>query len=658
MLRASSLGPILSLTYRLCLEQCQRPHQAVFTLHRRQNRLSYMSTVSHMSHNSEDGGVLGIPFGVHASSGTVKTDTVSQNTKAHGRDASENKKTKQTATEDSKINLIQVMLERERKIQKTLKNEKDLYVRQALPYTTGKYQSSIQPLYGGKFKRGTSYEKLPSSDTTTKILDYKGGGDQRVLAKDASHQPMSEEDVYYHLCHVIATTTNVEDAWSAYSTLLTMPSPKNQPYGTPPIPFAHLHRLCRLLSQNRPRTRIQFLRLLSILYTIRKHGGMLQTFEWNALISNAGTGWRGSKAKDFHLALHIFDDMVSGEPPGSSFSMSDYPPLDIPPLPLKPDIYTYNILLSIASETLYGRAIGRATAMLRASGLSPDRITHLSLLVYFTYTNQLPGVRSTLVKMRQQGLELGLDGINACIWAYGRNCRLEWAEDIYRVLRHNILPEDEEIIDPIRKNLQDECIDISPTMMPNVITYGTMIQLMAWNGNLTRTYTVLMEMLSSLNMEPGAPLVRDEDGEIQYTTYGALYISFRSLFLGFARHGIHHTRRSRSEHVPPDKKWTISNLQAIFDTYIGLTDPIPPSWNMIYWIMVAFDRTSDHDVALMRTAWTRLEGQFKGPWGGPGHRLRVLREMLFSSDAEAYLRRYGFRTAPRKSRTYLQRQIS
>ncbi|KAJ3802729.1 hypothetical protein GGU11DRAFT_525762 [Lentinula aff. detonsa] len=569
MLRASSLGPIFSSTYRICLEQCQRPHQVALIQYKRQSHTAFMSTPEHGDARES------LP-NVHAPSNTTTEDFQSQNPQVVGKDALEIENTNHTATKDPKVDLIQAMLQREREGWKAEKNQDGLYVRQALPYTTGKYPSPIPPLYGGKFRCG-SYKKSSALrlHADAKSSDPTEDGQQGNHPVDASHDDMSTEDVYYHFCHVIAKSTNVEDAWSAYSTILTIPSPKDRRRGAPPVPFEHLHRLCRLLSRNQPRTRTQFLRLLSILYTLRKYGGMIHKFEWNALIANAGTGWRGSKAKDFKLSLDVFDDMVSGEPPGSSFSVSDYPPLATPPHPIEPDIYTYNTLISIASKTLYGRAIGRATSMLRASGYSPDRITHLSLLVYFTHTNQLAGVRSTLLKMRQQNLELGLDGINACIWAFGRNGKLEWADDIYRVLRHNTHPEPSEIINPIIKALKDEYIEILPIMTPNATTFSTMIQLMAWNGHLTKTYSVLMEMLSSFNMEPGAPLVREDDGEIHYTTYTALYTSFRSLFLGFSRHGVY-LRNDFTSRLQ-DRKWTISNLRAIFDTYISLPDPIQPS---------------------------------------------------------------------------------
>ncbi|KAE9405912.1 hypothetical protein BT96DRAFT_1015180 [Gymnopus androsaceus JB14] len=387
-----------------------------------------------------------------------------------------------------------------------------------------------------------------------------------------------------------------------------------------------------LLSQNRPRTRTQFLRLLSILYTIRKYDGKIQQFEWNSLIANAGTGWRGSKSKDFELALDVFEDMVSGNPPGSSFSPSDYPVADMPPQPVEPDIYTYNTLISIAAKTLHGRTIARATGMLRSSGHSPDRITHLSLCANKTWN--------------LEWMEL-----TACLWAYGRSGKLQWVENVYRVLRHNTYPEPAEVINPIIESLKDDLIDISPLMRPNAITFSTVIQLMAWNGHLAMTYTVLMDMLSSVNMEPGAPLVRHDDDKIYYTNYPAMYTSFRSLFLGFSRHGVY--LRTEDTSSLQERKWTLGNLQVIFDSYIGLSDPVYPSVSMIYWIMVAFDRTSNHDVELMRKVWTRLEERYDGPWGGTEHRLRRLRSMLFSQEAEAHLREHGFRTAKRVSRASL-----
>lgn len=641
MLRASSLGPILNLTYRNLRESCPYKLPAILSTSSRLNRLV------HTRPEYQD--ARAPPPHVFSSAETTDQDLESAELSR--------KDVRGSPTQDA---LVREMLEREREGWKAEKEAKDIYVRQSLPYVTGKshYSPPLPPLYGGKFKRGSSYKNLDTIPESVLFpSDYRleansEGEDTRIFTAIAFPDNISEEDLYYQLCHVLANTLNVENAWSAYSTILSIsPQDRPRPRADPPIPFEHLHRLSRLLSQNLPKTRTQFLRLLSVLYTIRKHGGRIQQFEWNSLIANAGIGWRGSRSKDFELAFDIFEDMVSGNPPGSSFSPSNYPVADMPPQPVQPDIYTYNTLISIASKTLSSRTIARATAMLRSSGHSPDRITHLSLLVFFTHSRQLSGVRSTLSKMRQQNLEIGVDEINACMWAFGRSGKLELVKNIYSALRHNLYPEPEEVIGPILESMKNELIHISPLMRPNAITFSTVIQLMAWNGHLTLTYTVLMDMLSSLNLELGAPLVRDGEGEIHYTAYSAIYASFRSLFLGFSRHGVYLRTEDSSDFY--QRKWTLSNLQVIFDSYIGLPDPIYPSKGMIYWIMVAFDRTSNHNVELMRKIWTQLEERFHGPWGGSHYRFHALRSMLFSEEARAYLRENGFRTGRRVSRSSL-----
>ena len=53
----------------------------------------------------------------------------------------------------------------------------------------------------------------------------------------------------------------------------------------------------RLISRVHPRTRLNFIRLLSILSTIRRIGGQLQLWEWNTLIDFAGKGFRKFRAE-------------------------------------------------------------------------------------------------------------------------------------------------------------------------------------------------------------------------------------------------------------------------------------------------------------------------------------------------------------------------
>ncbi|KAF8897179.1 hypothetical protein BD779DRAFT_1667191 [Infundibulicybe gibba] len=176
--------------------------------------------------------------------------------------------------------------------------------------------------------------------------------------------------------------------------------------------------------------------------------------------------------EDFNLALDIFNDLVTGRAPGTTSSEPNLTQdgISVAQHP-KPDIYTYTSLISIAARTLSGSAVRRATSLLQASGIPPNRITHLALLRYFTLTSQLSGVRSTLSKMRDQNLELGLD---------------------------------EEIKETARRLQEEEHIIISRETKADEITFTTMVQIMAYHGNFSAMLSVLMDMITSPNTEVGS----------------------------------------------------------------------------------------------------------------------------------------------------------
>ncbi|KAK1226044.1 hypothetical protein PQX77_011003 [Marasmius sp. AFHP31] len=539
------------------------------------------------------------------------------------------------------------------------KQERDLYVTEPPPFATGKskYHVPIPPLYGGKFRYGKKF--LPSH------LLHPPAGTSDIYANADSTRidiPSHNPDMhFYRTLHVLASTQSLPEAWEAYSILSKLPPPRDHSQN-PKIPFSHLHRLCRLISQNRLRSPTQFLRLLSVLYTIRKSGGTIHVFEWNSLIANAGSGWRVTRPDEFKLALDVFQEMTSGMPPGSTFSPSDYPPLPTSQ-PVPPDEYSYNVLINIAAKSLYGRAVRRAMSLLRSPGYSPDRITHLSLLTFFTASGERSGVRSTLLKMREQGLELGLDGVNSCIWAFARTGRMDIVKSIYRVLRHNSLSDPriraehddsfpESISDALTK-LEEECVIITEDMRPNEITFTEMIQVMAYHGDFFATISILSDMLSSDNIELGAPLVRgtstdegggrvgvvdgtstDGAGEVRYTKYSPTYAVFRALFLGFSRHGTDD---------PCSQTWTLDNLRDIYHDYMAFSNLESPSRWQIYWILAAFDKTSGHDLDVIREVWLELEEKFVYDWG---NRLHKLREIVFSDEAQCHLNTVGFRLAP------------
>ncbi|KAK7060203.1 hypothetical protein VNI00_000968 [Paramarasmius palmivorus] len=490
------------------------------------------------------------------------------------------------------------------------------------PFVTGKsrYRLPIPSLYGGKIKYGKKFVK---SDPFY----------------DKEQDPETEkESLYYHLLHIIASTQDHKKAYDAYGVLVNLPHPHPQKSNEPKIPYSHLHRLLRLLATQRPKTRSQFLRILSVMSTLHASGGRLQTWQWNALISHAGTGWRKARAQDWRLALNTYDDMMSGLSPGTSFS-GDYANSAAPyPQATEtiPDLYTYNTLLSIAAKTLYGRAVKRASTLTTNVGLTPDRITHLSMLNFWIGVRQLYGMRNTLLQMRIKGLELGLDGANTCIWGYSVLGELNVVRQIYKVLRANLAGARADVEVQIEEMLKDEGIYIDPAMIPNEVTYTATIQSMAYHGDLQSALQTFMDMLQADNIEPGASV--SEKGE--YLKYAPTYAVFRALFLGFARHG--HAENGRE-----GQAWDLGSLEEIYGMYMRSEEIIEMSQWMVYWILTAFNKCSGHDVMLLRRVWAELERRKLGTnFGGPNNRLTVLKDIVFQDnveEAKRYLEEVGFR---------------
>ncbi|KAG9317180.1 hypothetical protein JVU11DRAFT_1373 [Chiua virens] len=244
------------------------------------------------------------------------------------------------------------------------------------------------------------------------------------------------------LLWLMLTSKSPDRAWAAYQELLSY---------RVAIPHHLLHQLLRLLASVKPRTGTVYLQLLSVLKTLQKNGGRIRSWEWNTLIDSAGKQWHKTRLEDYENSLDIFNKK-GVLPTGNAVPVNETldPEVDSCITQQEPDIWTYNILLSIASRSNSPLTIRHASSLLLASGLPPNRYTHLCLLRYFAARNDLRSVRSTLCKMKQQDLEVGLDGINACLWAYARNGRFDVALRIYQILRSNIRP---------RPNLEEHDIE-------------------------------------------------------------------------------------------------------------------------------------------------------------------------------------------------------
>lgn len=485
-----------------------------------------------------------------------------------------------------------------------------------------------------------------------------GYGRRRQVVIPSPEEEIEHADhVYQDMLYVLATTSSAEDGWKAYGVLSRLQQQYDTAEGdnetAPIIPFAHLHRLARVLSSNTPKTRTQFLRLLSVLTTIQNYGGVIHLHEWNALIDHAGKGLRKTRPEDFNNSLSIFYDMIYNRPPGSRFSDAGFDDIFNPSHPfddhqpatpaVEPDIHTFTTLIDIAARTNHPPLLDRATMLLKQAKLPPNRITHLSLLKYFTAKKQLSGVRSTVLKMKEQNLELGVDGLNACMWAYGHNHRVDVVMMIYRLLRHNVVPEEydeHDSIASVQEQLRlEEGIEIAPNWRPNEVTFTLMIQTMAYHGNFLAALSVFIDMLSSPNVEQGAPLVLDENGDLQPTLYLPSVHTFRAILLGFSRHGVGPKVISRnSPHTSTNRgklDWNLENLQNIFEKFLELPPDTKISESTIFWTLNSFSRTSDHDVEILRTVWQQMENRFGRFKGGPNHRLTKWRHKLFPEAEKA-----------------------
>ena len=445
------------------------------------------------------------------------------------------------------------------------------------------------------------------------------------------------------MLRVLGTTASPLEAWLAYTTLRHMIPDSYVTTGEHFIPFVHLHRLCRLLAASRPKNHMLFLRLLSILNYIRSTGGRIHRHEWNTVIDYAGRGWRKTRPEDWETALSLYNDMVDGRNPGAKFhaqvQLTEVDDLhSVQPsgaelhgqvqLPesdslhaVQPDIYTFNILLDIAAETKQVSAARHALALMTEAGIDPNRMTFLILLKCHGLSQQMSGMRSTVLRMKDAGHELGVDGINACMWAYGLNGRHDLVKSIYRLLRHNVSPgeTDDDLLLALSREIEDEALFCVPgDIKPDGTTFTTVIQIMAYHGDLFTTLNVLSDALASLR----GPVLNGV---------------FRAIFLGFTKHGISPMQDERSlppplriSNPPGQPQWSLQNLQKVFDIFMNLPEEINASRTTLHWIMRAFDVTSGRDKVILQEVWKKLDKRFGMRWVASTNRLAAWRAMLFS----------------------------
>lgn len=514
------------------------------------------------------------------------------------------------------------------------------------------------------------------------------------------------------LLRIISKTQCVSEAWEAYNTLLSTHKPRisvshNAPGSMSPkrsgevtIPYPHLHRLARLLSSTRPRTRQLFLRLLSVLTILRSTGGPIFLWEWNALIDCAGKGWRKTNIEDYRTALGIFQDMVtsnriassSSEPRHASSEWKDMLPADRHPIE-QPDIITFTTLLDIASRTLDDKAILHAMSLLAASGLPWNNVTLMARLPYFIHTNQLHAVRGILSVIVTRGLDLST--VNGCLWAYAYRGRLRMVMEVYSLLRRNIPVEDRldlgdsnrpplsmdpESYNEVKGENGNHFLSIpgfisQATMEPDVVTYTLIIQALCYHGDLIAALTVFRDMVSTV--DPRLRRSGKRGGNIQLAYYKPTYAIYRAIFLAFARHAnkaaptLARTLMSKQQGIDTvplkefavrltpspsmpgircpspqelatETPWTLENLDNIFARFLemdweyenngaDISGHTRPSDRMVYWIMVAYAKTTKGNIRRMYEVWQKLEVRFGHKYANENLEKRLSR---FAKDLE------------------------
>lgn len=271
--------------------------------------------------------------------------------------------------------------------------------------------------------------------------------------------------------------------------------------------------------------------------------------------------------------------------------------------------------------------------MLENSGHKPNAVTYLSYIRYYTKLGKLLGVRSILAQMVTNNMELGLDGVNACLWAFGRNNRLDIAEAIYRVLRSNMTEEPDREVEQLRKQLDSENIRIPRHIVPDHITYSSLAQVYAYRGHLEDCLTVFMDMVNAL--DPPGKKEMDAGDPKRARLYLPVY---RAIFIGFVRHGkppqampssgIRYGAGMLASSAENDgSPWTLKALDALFEDFLRIPRGAEPTENLIFWILTAYARVTGEDKEKLREVYRLLEERFGGQWGG---RLARVREAIFA----------------------------
>jgi PPR repeat len=279
-------------------------------------------------------------------------------------------------------------------------------------------------------------ERIKTRRPPIKPLIFKKTGEAQPnleIIEDSNARP---DPRVSQILNIIAETNSPGLIWHTYQRAVRL---------SIPVPSIFLDRISRVIIRRYAPTRETFLRLHEVLHVLRQQGHM-KTWQWNSLIYHAALGLRKLHTKDYQAALDIFREMQSLQAAPENHQHCE------------PDIYTYTTLLSIAIRTGVTECVDHAYSLMRDSNLQQDRIARLAIIPYYVRNRNLKAVRAVAHEFARKSEDIGIDGINAYAWAFGRHGHLEVVEEIYQVLRSNLSLEDtfgEKPAQPISLNAID-----------------------------------------------------------------------------------------------------------------------------------------------------------------------------------------------------------
>ena len=497
----------------------------------------------------------------------------------------------------------------------------------------------VQPLGGKSTSIGLPLKRPPRIPTsTTADLEVLADDLEAYAATsscvDALPRIYRKDSLRPRLLAILAATQDAASAWAAYRALLVIP--RSSQKARPKVPFAHRHRLLRLLAAApRPRPRGRFAQVLSVLRALQDAGGIIQRWQWNLLLDCVGKeGWRRLREEHFRAALGLLAQMKQRR---HSMDMDD----DDDDLnggtgagagALEPDIYSYSTLIAHAVRTGAPAAVRHAMQLLARAGYSPGVHAHTALLCFFARQRDLAGVRDTLFRMRQ-AREGGLEQVpfNAVMWAFAYNGRLDVARAMYRIVCARRAAEEEgggqredgedgeEEEEELEAALAErEMVFIARDVVPDAATYLILIQACAYHGDLRGSLEILGDMLSATSSTASS---------------ASRLTAFRAIFLGFARHGVNAPSTRSTPLQPPPSEWTLPTLETLFVRFLELemSRDLRIRENTLFWLVSAFVRTSGHDADVLRRVFERVEERFGYVWSSSSRaRLARIREKFIS----------------------------